>query len=298
MFKCNLRQRPESFRVFDFFVLTINNIKTHQKKCKINMKVEKEIIIKTCDEPKPVRGRQRFLEMYRELNPDVADELDDDTLYSFVDERYLDLDNRYKSLNGANRKLAQLISENPKLGAFLALISGESCKSVPYALANVFGKEVFQLDARGMEEFERGEEEYRKRYKAGLEEQRKAQENFKNYEKTLSAYGKENNLTEDQVYDIHRGVMDIAEELLMGNIPMNIIDLVYKGLNYDQDMQEAIDTGVVEGRNEVIKETLRSKRGNPDRMPDFGNTTGAGRSPKLPGRNKGSFYDSIEEVKI
>lgn len=260
------------------------------------MKAEKRITVERVDKPR-LKGRQHFIEMYKQTFPDFTDDLDDDTLYDFIDERYSDLDNRYSTLNGANERLAHLISENPRLGVFLSLISGEHPKSVPYALSSVFGREVFDMDEKDLEEYELGDAEYRRRYKESMEEQRKAQENFKQYEKLLKTYARDNELDDEQVAEIHHGVMNMAEDFLMGNIPQNIIDIVYKGLNYDQDVQEAIHTGVVEGKNQQITEKLRRKKSMPDVMPDLGNSSGSGRTATLQNRRKGSFYDAIEEVK-
>jgi hypothetical protein len=62
--------------------------------------------------------------------------------------------------------------------------------------------------------------------------------NISEYEATLNQYVKDKGLTDEQSTEIHSGIMTLADNLLMGVIPVELIDLVYKGLNYEKDVQE------------------------------------------------------------
>jgi hypothetical protein len=46
-----------------------------------------------------------------------------------------------------------------------------------------------------------------------------------------------------------RAIKHIFNRLSIGVIPNELIDLVYKGLNYEKDIQEAANMGFVEGKN-------------------------------------------------
>ena len=85
--------------------------------------------------------------------------------------------------------------------------------------------------------------------------------------------------------------MTMANDILMGKIPMDVIERQDKGMSYDQDIQEAADTGFVEGKNERID----MKKKSVGTMPDLNNITAAGpERPVRPPRSKGSFFDGIK----
>ena len=93
---------------------------------------------------------------------------------------------------------------------------------------------------------------------------------------------------------LNSGIYQIMDNGLMGIIPMEFIDLVWKGMNYEKDVQEAADTGFVEGKNEKI-DTYRMKRKTANKMPDFGNGSVMSKAPVANKGRKGSFFDALEE---
>jgi hypothetical protein len=237
---------------------------------------------KVPEEVKP-KGRAAALEAYKAANPDLQEEPDDDALHDFHGNRYSELEGRHKEvegkyneLNGANTRLAELVAKDPRLAAVLSMIAGEKPKSFPYAVGRVYGKEPFDLEGDALEEFESGYQENLKRLSESEKAREAALKNLGEYEATLSGYVKEKGLTDEQQSEIHSGIMTLADNLLMGVIPSELIDLVYKGLNYEKDVQEAADTGFVEGKNDVIDAKL--KKPETKSVPDLGNGTGAGKN--------------------
>jgi len=242
------------------------------------------------------KGRAAILEAYKASNPN-GQEPDDNSLYDFAESRYADLDKKYNELNGANTKLAELVSKDPKLGAVLSMISGEKAKSFPYAIASVYGKEPFDMEGDALEEFEKGYQDHLAQLAESEKEREQAMKNIETYNNTLAEYGKENSLSEEQVGEINSGIMQLADNILMGSIPKELIDLVYKGMNYEKDVQEAADTGFVEGKNTTVEAKMKAKT-QPNAIPDFGNGTGGGKTQKPPKKEKKSFYDEFKEEKV
>jgi len=238
-------------------------------------------------------GRDKLLEAYRNANPDNS-EPDDNSLYDFSNNRFSELEGRYNELNGANTRLAELVSKDPKLGAVLSMITGDNPKSFPYAVASVYGKDVFNLEGDALDDFEKGYQENLIQLANSEKEREQAMKNIQEYNNTLIEYGKEKSLTEEQISEVHNGIMQLADDILMGKISKNTIDWVYKGLNYETDIKEAIDTGFVEGKNTVAEAKMKEKT-QPNVIPDFGNATGKGTVRKLPPVKKGSFYDNFKE---
>jgi len=238
------------------------------------------------------KGRDALLEAYRTSNPENP-EPDDSSLFDFAHKRHSDLQGKYNELNDANSRLAELVTKDPKLGAVLSMISGDKPKSFPYAIVSVYGKEPFDLEGDDLEEFEKGYQESLLQLANSKKDQESAMKNIEEYNKTLIEYGKENSLTDSQIEEVHTGIMQLADNILMGMIPKELIDMVYKGLNYEKDVQEAADTGFVEGKNTVVETKLRKKT-QENAIPDFSNATGTGKVKRIPVK-KGSFYDEFKE---
>lgn len=236
------------------------------------------------------KGRAAFLDSYKKSNPDSIEDPDDDGLFDHAHSKYSEMEGKYNGMSQANEKLAELVSKDPKLGAVLSMLVGENSKSLPYAVGSVYGKEPFD----DLDEFEQGYQEQLQRLATSKEEQEKASKNIEEYQGTLEKFGKDNGLTEEQLDEVNSGIMQFAENLLMGIIPAELIDLVYKGLNYDKDVEEAAATGEVEGRNAVIENKMKEKTASTS-IPDMGSTTGAGAVKPKPSQKK-SFFDDMKNA--
>lgn len=241
---------------------------------------------------KPLKGRSAWLIKYREDHPALTDEVDDDSLWSYAHDGYSDLEGKYNRLTGANQRLAELVNEDPRLGVALSMVAGEDRKSLPYAFGTVYGRDFLEND---LEEFEAGYQENLKRLAESRREQQEAQKNIGESMANIEKFGRDNGLDEKQLSELNGGIMDFAENLLMGKIPETLIDLVYKGLNYDKDVRDAAVTGEIEGRNQKIDPMFRRSAGIP--IPDLSAGTGGGESRNGAFRKRGSFYDGLTEEK-
>jgi len=255
-------------------------------------------------EEKIPQGRDAIMEDYKSANPE-SQEPDDASLYDFANKRHNDLkksqdelQNKYDNLNGANTRLAELISKEPKLGAVLSMISGEKPKSFPYAIASVYGKEPFDLEGDDLENFEKGYQENLAQLAKSKEEQEQAMKNIETFNSTFEDFAKEKSLSSEQKKEVYSGIMELADNVLMGNISKDLVDLVYKGLNYEKDIQDAADTGYVEGKNTVAEAKMKEKT-TPGAVPDFGNSTGQKAQQKkgVFQPRTGSVYDNLKDIK-
>ena len=241
-------------------------------------------------------ARDLWTERYRSANPDAGDP-DDDAIFAFADQQYGDTDKKYKDLNSANERLASLVAKDPRLAAVLSMIASEDGKSLPYAIANVYGKDFLNLEGADLDDFEAGYQENLKRLAESEELQKQAAKNIEDYQATIEQFGKDKNLTGEQLDEVHSGIMQFAENMLMGIVPVDLIDLVYKGLNYDKDVQEAADTGFVEGKNEVADIKMKAKT-QMGAVPDLSGGSGAGKNKPTPKHKRGSFFEGMTEEKV
>jgi hypothetical protein len=242
----------------------------------------------------PASGRGKWLDRYRESHPDTANEPDDEMLFAFADEGHTALDEKHRKLSDANTRLAELVARDPRLAAVLSMIAGDKPVSLPYAVAKIYGKQPFDLEGEELEDFERGHGEYLERNAKDEEDRQKALSNIAAYHENLEKFAKDNSLPDEKKDELHGALMNLAEQFLMGDIPVQLIELTYKGIHHDADVREAADTGYVEGRNENIDAKLHRTAGAPS-VPDLKSATGAGRKTPPPAK-KTSFYDSLKEV--
>jgi hypothetical protein len=240
----------------------------------------------------PLKGRAAMLARYRGHNPESGDEIDDEALWEYAHAGHSELEGKYNQLNGANKRLSELVLNDPKLAAVLSMIAGDNPKSFPYAVGSVYGKDFLDGD---LEEFEAGYQENLKQLAESKKLQAEAEKNIGGSIRNIKKYSSENGLSEEHQTGLYAGIMGFAENLLMGKIPDELIDLVYKGLNYDKDVQEAADTGFVEGKNEKVSATMKTKT-DPSIPPSLGTEANGGGDKPLPAKKRGSFFDAIKEV--
>jgi hypothetical protein len=233
------------------------------------------------------KGRSGILEMYRASNPETGEEVDDETLYEFARSRYADLEGRHRELSGANSRLAELVTKDPKLGALLSTVAGEDARSMPYAIGKIYGREPFEAD--DLDEFERG-------YQERLAEWEGTKANFEKYLSDLKAYASAEGLTEAQEDEVHGIIMAIQDDFLHGKIPAEFIAIVHKGLNYDKDVQDAADTGYVEGKNENVTAQLKRKTAAETPNPTAGSGSGKVKRASVRGLRDYDEYSSAKPI--
>ncbi len=203
-----------------------------------------------------LKGRDLWRERYKEANGTDTD-VDDDTLLDYANERYSDLDGKHNGLAEANGKLAEMTRRDPKFGATLSMMVGEG-KSLPYAIGSIYGRDWIDDD---LEEFEAGYQESLNKLAESEKAREEADANLQKSMERIEAYIKEEALSEDEGNKLVDNILSFADNLLMGNIPDNVIKLIHKGEAYEQDVRDALETGIVEGRNERIDAQKRRMTG-------------------------------------
>ena len=235
------------------------------------------------------RGRAGVLAKWKKANPETEGDPTDDDLWGFAGDEYDSVKGKYKDMSGANTRLAELVSQDPRLGAVLSMVAGDSPKSLPYAMGNVYGKDWLESDP---EEFEKGYQENLARLAESRAEQEQAAKNIQEYQANLEQFKTDNGLDDGQVAELNEAIYSDAENFLMGIIPIEYIDYKWKGLHYDEDVQEAADTGFVEGKNEVVSAKMKQKTSESP-IPDLSDGTGAGRAKQVKRDTSENFFSGF-----
>lgn len=218
-------------------------------------------------------GREAFIEKYRGYHPDSPEELADDDLWNFAGSSLGERDEymgKYNSLNSANEKLAQVVGEYPEIAQFISMIANG--ESPLYAIGKSFGDMADKFDEASLEEFRKGQEEYRT-------EVQRINTNINNYKTTLKNYGEKHGLSEEDVANINNTILDVAEALRTGDINEEVIDNVWKGMDYESATTANLDAAELAGKNKAI-EDIKSKKQAGSGMPDVNSKQGQKLPPK------------------
>ncbi|MDR2917851.1 MAG: hypothetical protein LBV72_00590 [Tannerella sp.] len=233
-----------------------------------------------------------MLASYLKSNPDASDDIPDDDLFDYAASRYTDADGRYNELAGANSRLAELTANDPRLAAVLSMIAGEDSKSLPYSIAKVYGKDFLSMEGDALDEYEKKYQEELAELandKSALEE---ANRNIEEYHSRVSDFAKSNGLSDEEADGLRSSIYDYAIDILNGIIKPELIELIWKGMNHDRDVQDAADAGLVEGKNTVIKADMKKA----STVAPVGGAT-AGDKPRMKAKERRSWYDELEDVK-
>lgn len=242
------------------------------------------------------RGRAAMLAKWREMNPDYEGEPADDDLYDYALKQSDEYKGKYDKMNEVNSALASRISEDPRLGALIAGImetdeSGKR-KNPAFVIAKLYGKDFLE-DDEALGELDKGYAEYLEGVQKTKAETEKAQENFMESMKRVDEYAQTNGLSPEKTEELRYALVNAADEILSGTFSPAFIETVAKGLSHDADVQEAVNTGYVEGKNEKIE--MKFGKGEGD-MPSMGNTTKSPRKLEKKEPARKSFFDAMKPV--
>ena len=237
------------------------------------------------------RGRAAMLAAYREANADAGDEVDDDDLFDFASGRAADAEGRFDELAGSNSRLAELAANDPKFAALLSAVASKDGGSLPYNVAKIYGKDFLSMEGEALDDFEKGYQENLAKIAEDSSALEAANRNIEEYQGNLDAFGKDNGLSEDELSGLNEVVFKFVMDALNGIIPVEFIEYMWKGMNYDADVQEAADAGVVEGKNGNIRAEMKKVA---EIAPAGGGITASEKAVKP--KSRASFYDAIEDV--
>lgn len=248
-----------------------------------------EVDVATVQTP---QGRAGVLTKFMKANPDFKGEPTDEQLWEYAGGDYDSLKDTHKKVMAGQQGLHDYVARDPRFGAAIGMSFGEGEDKVPFtrALGRLYGPDAFSDD----EELSKGFEEFNENLKKTRESAEEAQKNFDTLTAPrLDQFAKENNLTEDQVDSIFQGLDAMASAMFMGDVPLDIIALVHKGLNYDTDVQEAATTGEIEGKNKKIRAEM-GKKIPQEGIVDLGAGTGAmGQKEKVMPEEKNTGFTSM-----
>lgn len=236
------------------------------------------------EQPESPKGRAALLALYKTHNQDATDEPDDESLFDFAHKglgEHEELKGKYDSLNGANEKLAAAISEDPRFANFIGMIgSGEKPL---YALGRIFGNVLDQLDEEGIQNLKKGQEEF----SGGFNQ---LKQNFETYKENLKKYREENNLDDAKLQKINDIILDLSDAFMNWDITPEVIDGVFKMIDYDEDKQALSDAEALAIKNKTIDEQKGGGKKPEPMLPDIASSKKQVEYKKNPAFNNDQEY--------
>jgi len=219
-------------------------------------------------EPTPTY-KDKMMGRIKSVKPDY-EPADDEDMLKQLDELYSENETKLGEFEGIAKSVTDLTAKDPKFAAIIEIMRNpKNPKTFGYAFAKVYGRDFLDADD---DEIEAGEREYQQSIGKMREAQAAAQNNFKQTLAYLDEVAQENGLDESQKNAIYEKMIGKAENYLNGSIPKDEIDDIRKAMFYDQDVKDAADAGVAQGKSMRVEEKLVK----PTTMPDMGSGTGAG----------------------
>ena len=194
--------------------------------------------------------RERMLKRNPELN------VDDPEAYSGGISDYLDeLDGQLSGYKEQQDKLNNMMNADPRAAYLLAsLDNGEDLILSLVKLLRTNIRDI--LDDPDSE----ASKEYAKQVADGKARDAEEAANIEETKQIIAAWQEKNGLTDEEgnaVLDFLQGVL---EDGLVGKVSEDSLDMGLKAIRHDEDVAEAADAALVQGKNTRVKEELRKRK--------------------------------------
>ena len=221
--------------------------------------------------------RQAYLDYMASMSPDFNSE-DEEALFE-------DMLNYRQKNEDSRAQFAKILTENPQLAQVMSdMASGK--RGMAASFARYFGKDLLSAE-EGSDEWNEIQEAEKER-QAELDEIRARQDEFnKNIEASvpvLDEFAKKKGIDTDEFLD------SVYEKMLApifaGTYTPELLEMLYKAMNYDTDVEDSFQSGVVAGKNERIAKMRKENAG--DGLPRLGASSGVDNKPqkkKIPYRS-------------
>lgn len=176
----------------------------------------------------------------------------DDEIFEYLAEYDSQLDEKYEKLRKDQSQLAALFSTNPKVGALISdVIEGEDPL---VACVRYFGLDALECasDEARMEQLRGENGKYLSGASRYIDSEKQLKENWSNSEDVIERFKEAKEMTTEEFEEFLSRVNHLCNHLFSGDFTFDTLELFYKGLNYDSDMDYAEQMAEVKGRNDKI----------------------------------------------
>ena len=176
----------------------------------------------------------------------------DDELFEVLANYDADLDERFEKLRNDQTKLARIFTSNPKMAGFIStVIEGEDPL---IACVRYFGGDVLECayDENRLMQLRKENDAYLQRMHSFAKTEKEIEENWKMSSKSIERFKESKGMTDEEFDLFIEKVCHLCEHVFMCDFSFEVLDTLFKGINYDTDIDIAEQAGEVKGRNQRI----------------------------------------------
>ena len=176
----------------------------------------------------------------------------DDELFEVLATYDADLDERFEKLRNDQTKLARIFTSNPKMAGFIStVIEGEDPL---VACVRYFGGDVLECayDENRLMQLRKENDAYLQRMHSFAKTEKEIEENWKLSAKSIERFKEAKGMTDEEFDLFIEKVCHLCEHVFMCDFSFEVLDTLFKGINYDTDVDIAEQAGEVKGRNQRI----------------------------------------------
>ena len=176
----------------------------------------------------------------------------DEELFEVLASYDADLDERFEKLRNDQTKLARIFTSNPKMAGFIStVIEGEDPL---IACVRYFGGDVLDCayDENRLMQLRKENDAYLQRMHSFAKTEKEIEENWKMSSKSIERFKEAKGMTDEEFDIFIEKVCHLCEHVFMCDFSFEVLDTLFKGINYDTDVDIAEQAGEVKGRNQRI----------------------------------------------
>ena len=234
--------------------------------------------------------RDSMVERLKGKYPD-KDFADDEAIYGQISDDYDDYDNQLNTYRDHEEKLANMFNSDPRSAQFLSNWAHGDDPAV--ALMRMYGEEIRERldDPEFQEQIAAANKEYVERVAKNNELEEQYKTNIEETKNTVDQFQADNGLSDEEVDEVMEFLQGIFQDAIVGKFSRESMDMAYKAINHDTDVEAAADEAEVRGRNSRIEEKLR-KRNDSDGLAAL---DGANNTPSQQ-RGSNSIFDVARDA--
>ncbi len=240
-----------------------------------------------------VLSSQRWMERLKERNPERKYDDDPEEFYRELDAYDGEMSERIGRYEDSSNRMKELMLNNPELaGIFNDVASG---KHPAVAFVEYFGEGVMNLknDPELAEEMVGAQNAYLDRVANSKKIEDEQNANMEASRAVFEDFVKEKGMSEDDGTAFFDRIIQTIDDVFMCRYSPELLEVFFKGMNYDMDVASAAEMGEVNGKNQKIRAGVKASLG--DGLPKIqgaGIAASGGEKKGVPVRRNG-FFENV-----
>ncbi len=202
--------------------------------------------------------KELLLERLQSKYPDM-DLSDEEGLYGAIVGDYDNYESTVAKSKEIDDKLTGMFENNPQFaGMFLSVLNGD--RNPILTMIETYGEDFrsYLDDPENAMDIAEANAKFVERLNAEKDLESKYEKNLEQSLKIADEIEASGEYTSEQVDLAFKSVLDDANRAIMGEINREMLETKLKGLNHDNDIQEAVNDATVRTRNQKIEATKKN----------------------------------------